>query len=88
MIFKHHFGQWVSYKRSTFCEHRQRWVRVSLETKDTVLASGHTKASCWANFMSKMAVPRAHVKAARKCNAKFLLDCEVIDISSGSEHKV
>jgi len=87
-IFEHHFGQWVSYKRSTFYEHRQRWVRASLEAKDAVLAAGQTKAGCWVNFMSMMAAPRAHVKAARKRNAKFLLDCEVIDISSGSEHEV
>jgi hypothetical protein len=87
MIFEHHFGQWVSYKRSTFYEHRQRWVRASLEAKNAVLAAGHTKAGCWVNFMSMTAAPRAHVKAARKRNAKFLLDCEVINISSGSEHE-
>jgi hypothetical protein len=87
-IFEHHFGQWVSYKRSTFYEHRQRWVGASLEAKDAVLAAGYTKAGCWVNFMSMTAAPRAHVKAARKRNTKYLLESEVIDISSGSDHEV
>ena len=83
-IFERHFGQWVSYKRSTFYEHRQRWVGASLEAKDAVLSAGCTKAGCWVNFMSMTAPPRAHVKAVRK----HLLEPEVIDISSGSDHEL
>jgi hypothetical protein len=64
------------------------WVGASLEAKNSVLAAGHTKTGCWVNFSSMMPTPRAHLKAARKRNIRYLLDSEVIDISSGFDHEV
>jgi hypothetical protein len=65
-VFERRFGQWASYKKSTFYEHRQRWETVLLENKQVLLSAGRTEAGCWINVMSVAAPPRAHLKAVRK----------------------
>ena len=81
-IFERHFGQWVSYKRSTFYEHRQRWAKASLEVKQTMLSAGRTKAGCWIIFMSTTPAPRARTKAARK---RGVINEDLIEILSEPE---
>jgi hypothetical protein len=86
LIFDDCFGQWVSYKKSTFYEHRKRWQTASLEIKQAALSAGHTDAGRWSCVMATTPAPRAHIKAARK--RKLIdssVDCEVIEILSDSD---
>ena len=85
-LFEHHFGQWVAYKRSTYYDHCQRWQEATLEAKQVVLSAGQTEAGCWSNLMSMTQAPRAHIKAARRCNVNQVttVGLDIIEISSDS----
>jgi hypothetical protein len=84
-IFDAHFGLWVSYTKSTFYEHRQRWEAASLSTKHTVLSAGRTPAGCWSHVMSTTPGPRARIKAVRQA---FNRSSSFLELSSDTNMHV
>jgi hypothetical protein len=70
-IFEQHFA--VPFKSSTFYDHQDRWKQASLDTKETFLLAGRTEAGLWVHFMAVNPARDAALKAARRREARKMI---------------
>jgi hypothetical protein len=63
-IFYEHFG--LPFRKTTFYDHRARWVAASQQAKDQAIKSGRTQAGLWSKFMASNPAVNAKKKAAKK----------------------
>ena len=86
VIFEKHFA--VPFKSSTFYDHQDRWKRASLDTKETFLLAGRTEAGLWVHFMTANSARDAALKAARRREARKMIQTKIFLERSGSDLEV